>query len=259
MNGFDFSGRVAVITGGSTGIGAATALILARNGADIVLASRKAERLTEKAAELQEQTGRRCMGVPTDVRDRDQVKHLFDRTVGAFGRVDILVNNAGGSALAALKDLTPKMWDRSFSLNVDSAYYCTKEAGEYFRQQGSGAIVNVSSMAGINGTKGGAHYSAAKSALQMFTRVAASEWGPYGIRVNCVAPGLIASELAVAHWEQYDFDTEAATADFPLRRVGKPEEVANAIVFFASDAAAYITGQVLCVDGGPRLGGMIEE
>jgi NAD(P)-dependent dehydrogenase (short-subunit alcohol dehydrogenase family) len=121
--------------------------------------------------------------------------------------------------------------------------------------QKSGCVVNVSSMAGVHGTKGGVPYSSSKAALQMFTRVTAAEWGPYGIRINCVAPGMILSEEVEEHLRRSNIDIEGANAIFPLRRAGKPEDVANAIVFLASDAASYISGETLAVCGGPVLGG----
>ena len=195
------------------------------------------------------------MAVATDVRDEDAVGQLMDAVIDQFGRVDILINNAGGTIMAPLKDLSSRMWKRSFALNVDAAFFCTQAVRPHFMAQRSGAIVNVSSLAGVNGTKGGAHYSAAKAALQMFTRVTAAEWGPYGIRVNCVAPGMILSELATEHLKKSNIDIEAGTANSPLRRAGTPEEVANAIVFMASDCASYITGETLAVGGGPILGG----
>jgi NAD(P)-dependent dehydrogenase (short-subunit alcohol dehydrogenase family) len=251
----DLSGRVAVVTGGGTGIGAASALLFAQHGADVVLAGRRPEPLQATAAKIEEATGRRCLAIPTDVREEDQARNLIDGTVAELGRIDILVNNAGGSSLARIEDLTTRMWERSFGLNVDAPYFCTREAGRYFLPQKSGSIVNVSSLAGINGLKSGAHYAAAKSALQMFTRVAAAEWGPHGVRVNCVAPGLIASELALIGWERAKIDITATTAHLPLQRPGRPEEVANAIVFLASDAASYITGEILAVGGGPNMSG----
>ena len=255
LPGFDFTGRVAIVTGGGTGIGAATAMLLARLGADVVVAARKLERLEAKAAEIAKESGKRCLAVATDVRKEEQVASLIQRVLEDYGRIDVLINNAGGTYLSPLKDVTSKMWEQSFALNVTGAYYCTREAGRHFMAQKSGTIVNVSSVAGVHGTKGGAPYSAAKAALQMFTRVTAAEWGPYGIRVNCIAPGMIFSAGALEHLQNSNIDIAAGTATFPLRRAGRPEEVANAIVFLASDAASYITGETLSVSGGPILGG----
>jgi NAD(P)-dependent dehydrogenase (short-subunit alcohol dehydrogenase family) len=243
------------VTGGGTGIGAATALQLAGLGADVAIAGRKAERLEGKAKQISAATGRRCIAVPTDVRKEDQVIALINRVVEHFGRIDILINNAGGTILSPFKDVTTKMRDQSFALNVSSAYFCTREAGRHFMAQKSGCVVNVSSMAGVHGTKGGVPYSSSKAALQMFTRVTAAEWGPYGIRINCVAPGMILSEQVEEHLRRSNIDIEGANAIFPLRRAGKPEDVANAIVFLASDAASYISGETLAVCGGPVLGG----
>jgi citronellol/citronellal dehydrogenase len=254
----DLSGRVAIVTGGGTGIGAATARVLAAHGADVVIASRTAAELERTAAAVAEATGRRCLAVPTDVKDEAQVARMVDRTVEAFGRLDILVNNAGGTRLGPLKDLPAKGWDAIYDLNVRAAYVGTREAGRHFLAQGAGAIVNISSGAGVHGVRGGAHYASAKAALQMFTSVAAAEWGPMGVRVNCVAVGLVASERAVEAWRVAGIDPQAAWAGKPLRRPGRPEEIANAILFLASDAASYITGQTLLVDGGPVMGGIAE-
>jgi citronellol/citronellal dehydrogenase len=254
----DFSGRVAIVTGGGTGIGLATARQFAACGAAVVIASRGADELERSAAILRDTTGARCLAIPTDVKDEARVVQLIQRTVDEFGRIDILVNNAGGSRLGPLANLTTKAWDASFDLNVRAAYFCTREAGQHMIKQKSGAIINISSSAGIGGVKGGAHYSAAKSALQMFTTVTAAEWGRYGIRANCVAAGMIASERAEAAWKLAKLDTSKVTG-IPLGRTGTPEEVANAIVFFASDAASYITGQTIAVNGGPPMSGIPDE
>ncbi len=161
--------------------------------------------------------------------------------------------------MGLLETLPTKAWDSAFDLNVRSVYICTREAGRHMIAGGSGSIVNISSMAGLNGVRGGAHYGAAKAAVQMFTRVTANEWGRYGIRCNCVVPGLIASSRAVEAWDRAGIDPVKVSEGIPLRRPGTPDELANMILFFASDAAAYITGQVIAVDGGPVLSGLPDE
>jgi NAD(P)-dependent dehydrogenase (short-subunit alcohol dehydrogenase family) len=255
----DLTDRVAIVTGGGTGIGAATARLLAQHGADIVIAARTMEDLEKTADGVERSCGRRCVPIRTDVKDEDQVIAMVQRTMAAFGRIDILVNNAGGTRMGPISSLPTKGWDAAFDLNVRAAYFCTREVGRHMIAQGSGAIVNVSSASGVQGVKGGAHYASAKAALQMFTRVSAAEWGRYGIRVNCIAVGQITSPRAVEAWRVAGLDEQAISASFPLGRAGTPDECANAILFFASDAASYITGQTLLVDGGPVIGGIPDD
>ncbi len=252
----DFGGRVAIVTGGATGIGYATALQLAKLGASVVIASRTAEELQAAAERIAQESGSRCLAVPTDVKDEEAVIALVQRTVEEFGRIDILINNAGGTRMGPLEHIPSRGWDSIFELNTRSAYVATREAGRHMIEQGCGAIVNVSSNAGITGVKGGAHYSAAKSALQMFTTVTAAEWGRHGIRANCVAAGMIASPRAAAAWDAAGLQAEQMGRGIPLGRAGTPEEMANMIVFLASDAASYVTGQTIAVNGGPSLGGI---
>ena len=258
MDLLDLTGRVAVVTGGGTGIGAATAGLLAAHGADVAIAARTLHDLERTAERIEADSGRRCLVVPTDVKDESQVVSMIARSVQELGRLDILVNNAGGARLGPLRELPTKAWDAGFDLNVRSAYIATREAGTYFLEQRSGAVVNVSSDAGVYGVRGGAHYSAAKAALQMFTEVTAAEWGPHGVRANCIAVGGIASERAKAAWEVAGIDPAAIGEGAMLRRVGRPEEVAAAILFLVSDAASYITAQTISVDGGHPMGGIHE-
>ncbi|MFA7602936.1 MAG: SDR family oxidoreductase [Novosphingobium sp.] len=252
----DFSGRVAIVTGGATGIGYATALQLARLGASVVICSRTADELEAAAARVAKASGNTCLAVPTDVKSEDACIALVERTMAEFGRIDVLVNNAGGTRMGPLESIPTRGWDSIFDLNTKSAYILTREAGRHMIAQGRGAIVNISSGAGVNGVKGGAHYSAAKAALQMFTRVTAAEWGRFGIRANCVAAGAIASERVSEAWKVAGLKEEEMGAAMPLGRLGTPDDMANMIVFFCSDASSYISGETISVCGGPNLGGI---
>ena len=257
LSSFDLTGRVALITGGGTGIGAAIALMLAYAGADVILAGRRPGPLNETAEKIRASTGRRAFTCPADVRDAAQVGNLIESAAAKSGRLDILINNAGRGSHAPLRTMPFETWNKDVALNLNAAFLCSQAAYAYLKASGHGVIVNISSVAGSNGTMGVGAYAAAKSGLQMFTRVAAAEWGPR-IRVNAVACGMIATELAQANWKKAGFDAAGASKGFPLRRPGNPEEVARAVTFLASDAASYITGETLTVAGGPQLKGMID-
>ncbi len=252
----DFTGKVAIVTGGATGIGYATAMQLAKLGARVVVASRTVEELEASAERIQRESGSPCLGVPTDVKQEQSCIALVQRTVDEFGQVDVLINNAGGTRMGPLESIPTRGWHAIFDLNIHSAYYCTREAGKHMIERRRGSIVNISSNAGLHGVKGGAHYSAAKSALQTFTVVTAAEWGRFGVRCNCVAAGMIASPRATGAWKAAGLEPMEMASQIPLKRPGEPDEIANMIVFFASDAASYITGQVMAVNGGPALGGI---
>jgi NAD(P)-dependent dehydrogenase (short-subunit alcohol dehydrogenase family) len=257
MEGFDLTGRVAIVTGGGSGIGKATARLLAKCGADIAIAGRRAEKLELAAEQIREATGKRCLSVPTDVRKPEQCLELMEKVASDFGKIDILINNAGGAhGHVALSTMDLSKWDRDIQLNLSAAQYCSQAALPHLKKT-KGCIVNISSLAGVHGTQGVGAYSAAKAGLQMFTQVASAEWGPAGVRVNCIACGMIATEAAHENWEKRNYDAMTACQTFPLRRYGEMDEAAQAIVFFASDASSYITGETLSVGGGPQIGGMI--
>ena len=257
LEGFDLTGRVALVTGGGTGIGRDTALLLAERGANVAVSGRRAEPLEQTAADIRA-LGRRALAVPADVRQADAAKAMVEAVVAEFSRLDILINNAGGAhGHVGLHRMDLAKWDRDIQLNLSAATYCSQAAFPHLKRT-RGTVVNISSMAGVNGTQGVAAYSAAKAGLQMLTKVMSAEWGSSGIRVNCVAPGMTATEAAVSGWGKRDFDAAAvAKQAFSLGRYGMMREVAQAIVFFASDAASYITGETLAVGGGAKIGGMI--
>jgi NAD(P)-dependent dehydrogenase (short-subunit alcohol dehydrogenase family) len=253
--GYDFAGKVAIVTGGGTGIGAATALLLARYGADVAIAGRSEATLIESAKAIEGETGRRCIWIKADVSAEAEVEAMVERVVAEFGRIDVLVNGVGWGDHAKLSDMDLAAWRFEFARNLDTGFLCTKAVGPHMRAQRSGAIVNVSSVAGNDGVQGLSAYSVAKAGIQMFTRVAAAEWGQHGIRINCVAPGLIATDNATKDFVANNIDVDTFCANYPVPRAGRAEDVARAIVFLASDASSYITGETLTVAGGPIVGG----
>lgn len=252
----DLTGKSAIVTGSGTGIGREIALLLARRGADVVLAARNEARLLATADQIAKETGRKALVVPTDVRDDEQVRSLVDSAIGCWGRLDMLVNNAGGTYLKPLIELDIAEWERIISLNLTSVFSATKAAIPYLEADGGGSIVNISSSSASTGTVGGSAYSAAKSGVEMLTKVSAAELGPRGIRVNCVAPGMTRSEGAERSWDRGNLDVSGSEARMPLRRVAEPIEVANLVLFLVSDYASYLTGEVLHADGGPKMDGI---
>jgi NAD(P)-dependent dehydrogenase (short-subunit alcohol dehydrogenase family) len=240
----ELAGKVAVVTGGGTGIGAAAARQLAGAGADVVIAARKIERL-EAVGEEVRALGVRCLVVPTDVRDETQIESLVQRTVDEMGRIDIVVNNAGGSYLFPLEDTPLDKWDNAFALNVRGPFVMTQAAGRHMLAQGSGVFVNISSAAGLRGVSGGVAYSSAKAALQMLTRVVAMEWGSKGIRANCIAVGAVASEGALRSWER------AGILERLIDDAGQPEDIANGILYLATDASRFMNGETIALTGNP--------
>jgi NAD(P)-dependent dehydrogenase (short-subunit alcohol dehydrogenase family) len=256
---FDLEGRVAIVTGGGTGIGTATTRLLAHFGADVAIASRKVENLERVAAEVSHDTGRTILPVEGDVRDADSCRNIVERTFERFQRVDILVNNAGGSYMFPFLDTTIDRFDNNIALNLRGPYLLTQLVAHHMVAQGGGAIVNISSAAGVNGVQGGAVYSSAKAGLQMLTRVVAAELGPKGIRCNAIAVGAVASEGALRAWARFGADADSMGRAAPLRRVGQPDDIAWGVFYFVSEMSGWVSGQTLLIDGGPSIGGAVSQ
>jgi NAD(P)-dependent dehydrogenase (short-subunit alcohol dehydrogenase family) len=250
---FDQTGRVAVITGGGTGIGRATALLFARHGADVVLASRKQENLERVAAEVHESTGRRSEVAVTDVREVDQCERLIDEALDTMGRIDVLVNNAGGSHTYPFESWTPDRFQNMVDLNLRSTFVLSHRVASHMIERGSGSIVNVSSGAAAIGLPDVAPYGAAKAGVENLTQSFAAALTPHGVRVNCVRVGAIKSEGFLRAMEKAGRDPDKVGGRAAaMGRAGWPLEIAWPILFFASEAASYVSGQTIYVGGGPR-------
>jgi NAD(P)-dependent dehydrogenase (short-subunit alcohol dehydrogenase family) len=240
----DLTGRVAVVTGASRGIGKAVALDLAARGALVACASREIERARETAAAA----GEGACGFVVDVREEESVQALADAVTETFGRVDVLVNNAGIALLETPADATLDNWNDTIATNLTGPYLCTQRFLHSLSQSGRGAVVNISSIHGAVTIKRLAAYAATKGGLDALTRQSALDLADWGIRVNCVAPGFIRTDMFESgHPEERK---EWIAGLHALGRVGRPEEVAYAVSFLCSDLAAFITGAVLFVDGG---------
>jgi NAD(P)-dependent dehydrogenase (short-subunit alcohol dehydrogenase family) len=241
--------RVALVTGASRGIGAATAAALARDGHDVALVSRSTDGLESTAARCTA-LGARTVIIPTDVTQESQVRNMVAKAAGDLGRLDVLVNNAGGSGfLAPITDTRVEGFDKLLRLNLVHVFWALQEAGRVMVSAGGGAIVNVASVAGLAASPGLAGYGAGKAALISLTQTAAAEWGPAGVRVNAVAPGWIRTDLNRFAWENPEAE-RALVARTALGRWGDAAEVAEVIAFLASERSSYITGQTIVVDGG---------
>jgi citronellol/citronellal dehydrogenase len=247
-------GKVAVITGGGTGIGRATAIALAQTGARVVICGRRQEPLTEARAQL-EQDGAECLAVPCDVREPHQVRALVDVALERFGAVDVLVNNAGGQFTAPAEEITGKGMRVVHRLAIDAAWELTHEVATRSMIPGAGGLVVFTGFSPRRGIPGFAHASAARAALENLAQGLALEWSRYSIRAVCVVIGNIDTEGLAAYGPDA---LAAARMQVPLGRLGRPEEVGETIAFLATAAGAYITGSSLLVDGGLDAWGMAE-
>ncbi len=249
LESFSLEGRVALVTGAGRGIGRAIALGLAEAGADLVVASRTAADV-EAVAALARGLGRRALAVPADVADEAAVANLVARAVATFGRLDALVNSAGISPVyKRAEKTTAAEWDAILAVNLRGAYLCCLAAGRVMLEQGGGSIVNIASIGARVALPRLVAYCASKGGIDQLTKVLAVEWAPRHVRVNAIAPGYVETEMTRGMRENPRL-MEQLVAQTPMGRLAKPEEIVGAAVFLLSDAASYVTGQTLFVDGG---------
>jgi NAD(P)-dependent dehydrogenase (short-subunit alcohol dehydrogenase family) len=247
---FDLSGRVAIVTGGGSGIGRQLATGLAEAGADVALCARKLERCEEAAEELRN-LGVRALGLRCDVRDPAEIQDVVERTRAELGRIDILVNNAGTTWGAPAEEHPLEGWQKVLDVNLTGVFLFAQAAGRVMIEQRAGRIVNIASIAAFGGAPpelmNAVAYSASKGGVVAFTRDLATKWARHGITVNAIAPGWFPSDMSKVLLEAH---AEAFLERIPLRRFGGADDLKGAVVFLASAASGYVTGQTLIVDGG---------
>ncbi len=240
-------GKVALVTGGSRGIGRAIAVALAREGAKVAINFAGNEKAAEETKALVEQAGSEAILLKADVSDKDADAALIDTVVKTYGKIDILVNNAGITRDSLMLRMKEDDFDAVIDTNLRSVFYLTKAAAKSMMKKRTGRIINMSSVVGLTGNAGQVNYAAAKAGVLGITKSAAKELASRGITVNAVAPGFIETDMTDV---LSDTVKESLLHEIPLKRMGEPKDVANAVLFLASDQSAYITGQVIHVDGG---------
>jgi 3-oxoacyl-[acyl-carrier protein] reductase len=243
----DLKGKVAIVTGGTQGIGRAIAVRLARGGAKVLITGRNPEKTAKAASDIAAETGGEVAGIAADVTDAAQVDGMIQTALDKFKALDVLVNNAGITRDGLFVRMSEADFDAVLNTNLKGAFLCARAAAKKMMKQRSGSIINITSVVGVHGNGGQVNYSSAKAGMIGLTKSVAKELASRNIRSNAVAPGFI--ETAMTQ-ELTPEAREALGRDIPMDRMGKPEEIAEAVAFLASDASSYVTGQVLGVDGG---------
>ena len=243
--------KVVLITGASRGIGQAIAMGLAQAGADVAIASRKIADL-EKVAEAIKKTGRKCLPVAAHIGKIEEINNLVKKVMDEFGTIDILVNNAATNpSMASAIDIDDRAWDSIMNLNLKGLFFLSQAVARIMKEKGGGKIINVASIAGITPDILPV-YSISKAGVIMATKVMAQQWAIYNIRVNAIAPGLTKTRFSEPIWKNQDI-LNIAMSRTPLGRPAEPEEMVGAVIYLASDASSYVTGQVLAIDGGMTI------
>ncbi|HTS37863.1 MAG TPA: SDR family oxidoreductase [Candidatus Solibacter sp.] len=251
---FDLTGRVAMVTGTSRGLGQHFACALAKAGADLVLTSRKRESLLDFEAEIRA-LGRRVLSVELDVRDQKSIEHATNVAHAAFGQIDILVNNAGCNVRKPALDVTWDDWNLVLDTNLRGSFFVAQAVARFMLPRGYGRIINIGSVTSVAGYAGLAAYGASRGGIRQLTMSLADDWGRFGITVNCLAPGWFRTEQNKVLYEDEEW-VSYLTERIPLKRPGQLRDLDGAIVFLASESSRYVTGQTILVDGGISTGAM---
>ncbi len=250
----DLSGKKALITGGSRGIGRATAILFAKAGADVAITFQRREKAALEVKDAVESLGRRCLAEKVEISNEAEVKRAVKNIIRNWGGVDVLVNNAGIWTYLEIGSGDAKAWKETMAVDLDSVYYFTDAVIPQMKKQGRGWIINVGSTAGIRGEAFHSHYAATKGALNALTKSWAVEFAPFNIRVNLVAPGWVETDMCTEVFSDPAFK-ESVRQSIPLKRIPPPEDIAGPILFLASDLARHITGAIINVNGGSVLCG----
>lgn len=254
MSLFDLSGKVALITGSTKGIGLAIAQEMAKAGAKVVVSSRKEEACEAVAADIREQGGE-AVAIPCNINYKDQLQSLVDGTMAHFGKIDVLVCNAAlNPYYGSSQDIPDDAFQKIMNTNIGQVHRLCQMVIPQMAERGDGSVIIVSSIGGLKGTNVLGAYAISKAADMQIARNLAVEWGPENIRVNCIAPGLIKTDFAKALWDNPE-TFKKTVEKYPLRRIGDPKEIAGTAIYLASEAGSFITGQTIVVDGGGTIAG----